>query len=240
MSSALVPSSTGWQRIMDQKHEVSLRGITITYGLVLLRVNKVRGVDVDPERRPKLNAIQSITQCRYYFDKAPLYSKQRLCDRYAQKYCFRYSSQPPFQEFCATLPLRRTSESYQENRIDLRVTVFIQAPWTKHGIDFEESKEGFGPVQDITPRTPCLYTIPSGAIGTPQALAVTQMPRHISTGVDIFTWLRHFQLSRSILLQFTWSFNIIMSHNRENDIRVYKHEFCESTDFCGVPITPEG
>lgn len=42
---------------MDPKHEVSLRGITITYGLVLLRVNKVRGVDVDPERRPKLNAI---------------------------------------------------------------------------------------------------------------------------------------------------------------------------------------
>lgn len=113
----------------------------------------------------------------------------------------------------------------------------MQAPWTKHGIDFEE---GFGPVQDITPRTPCLYTIPSGAIGTPQTLAVTQMPRHISTDVDIFTWLRHFQLSHSILLQFTWSFNIIMSHNRENDIRVYKHEFCESTDFYGVPITPEG
>lgn len=43
---------------MDPKHEVSLRGITITYGLVLLRVNKVRGADVDPERRPKLNAIR--------------------------------------------------------------------------------------------------------------------------------------------------------------------------------------
>jgi hypothetical protein len=47
MSSGLVlSSSAGWQRIMDSKHELSPRA---TYALVLLHVNKVRGV-VDPGR----------------------------------------------------------------------------------------------------------------------------------------------------------------------------------------------